>query len=210
MVSEPHNRANDNEPYLCRSKSRPVSKHSKTKKRIPRAHKERYRDTENLKRSQVDELYEATSFAAAIGTQLQTFVTVSWNHTTYQFNSVSWGKSCKRLKRLIGNLGLKATYVYVHENPQNDYPNTHFLIHCGKISLANLKAVFESAFGAVTPNAVDVRPRRHWHLPYLIKGASQQTNRAYGRNRTRGGQGTVSFKRCGTSQNIGGSARKGA
>lgn len=192
-----------------------------TKRTIPKSHRHRYRDHANLKTEQVETLFAADIHAKKIGRPLNTFVTIAWLLTdTSSIDGDAFRRACKAMARWLWKRGVCPTFVYVHENPQSDFgddrPNTHLLMHLpSKISRNEFSEALTRCFRAID-GGVKVEPRRYrWHvgadrLAYMIKGAPQPVCFKYGAKRKRGGQGTVTIKRCGTSQNIGPGARRSA
>lgn len=202
---------NDNTtgPLLVKRTSSPYS---------PTHRKERYRDTGNLKRSQVDNLFDADNYANQIGLPLNRFVSVAWLLTgSGQLDAEVWQIALKRISQWVRDQSGKMAFVYTHENPVStlgdEKPNSHILVHLPKhISTTAFSRQVEKAFEALD-GGVDVQPRTFGKNPdtrlqYMTKGASQQTCWAHGGRRKKGGQGIIEIKRCGTSQNIGRAARK--
>ena len=186
----------------------------------PTSRQERYRNPQNLKRSQVDNLFDADDYANQIGLPLNRFVTVAWLLTNSgNLCAPIWQRGLKRLQQWVRDRGGKSAFVYVHENPTSslgdEKPNTHILVHLpNHISKTAFSRQVETAFEAFD-GGVDIQPRTvgdnpDRRLQYMTKGAHQSTCWAYGGKRQKGGQGVIQIKRCGTSQNIGRSARKGA
>jgi hypothetical protein len=179
---------------------------------------ERYRDVANLKAWQVENLVEADAHASAIGQPLNMFLTVSWLLTdATSIDAIEFGRGLRAMCQWLRNRGVSPTWLYVHENPTSEFgddkPNTHILLHLPrKISRAEFCLMLHRWFSAFD-GGVDLRPRTMPgyvgpdRLPYMCKGAPQKVCWKHGWRRKRGGQGTITIKRCGTSQNIGRSAR---
>ena len=179
---------------------------------------ERYRDVANLKAWQVENLVEADAHASAIGQPLNMFLTVSWLLTDANIlDGRAFGLGLRAMCQWLRNHGVSPTWLYVHENPVSDFgddkPNTHILLHLPrKVSRAEFRLMLHRWFSAFD-GGVDLRPRTMPgyvgldRLPYMCKGAPQKVCWKHGWRRKRGGQGTITIKRCGTSQNIGRSAR---
>jgi hypothetical protein len=179
---------------------------------------ERYRDVTNLKAWQVANLVDADAHASAIGQPLNMFLTVSWLLTSVnQVDSRAFGRGLRAMSQWLRNHGVSPTWLYVHENPTSDFgddkPNTHILLYLPrKISRAEFRLMLHRWFSAFD-GGVDLRPRimpgyiGPDRLSYMCKGARQTVCWKHGWRRKRGGQGTITIKRCGTSQNIGRAAR---
>lgn len=179
---------------------------------------DRYRDVANLKAWQVEALIEADAHASAIGQPLNMFLTVSWLLTdATSINTIEFGRGLRAMSQWLRNRGVSPTWLYVHENPVSDFgddkPNTHILLNLPrKISRAKFSLMLHRWFSAFD-GGVDLRPRTMPgyigpdRLPYMCKGAPQTVCFKHGWRRKRGGQGTITIKRSGTSQNIGPSAR---
>ena len=82
------------------------------------------------------------------------------------------------------------------------------LIHIPRGQLDSFKTMAAKSFDALG-SGVDIRPRsnvRDRSLPYLTKGTDFITARLHGAKPRN--QGTVDFKRCGWTENIGAIAHK--
>lgn len=188
---------------------------------IPASHRRRYRDLSNLKAEQVENLFEADAHAKKIGRPLNTFISIAWLLTdTSSIDGDAFRRACKAMARWLWKRRVCPTFVYVHENPQSDFgddrPNTHLLLHVPpKISQDEFSEALTRCFRAID-GGVKIEPRRYrWHvgadrLAYMIKGAPQPICFKHGAKRKRGGQGIVTIKRSGSSQNIGAAARRSA
>ena len=181
----------------------------------PAAHRHRYRDLDNIKDTQADELESADKFASQIGLHLNAFSTVAWLCTQERLTAANWSKCTKKLGRLMRRLGVPFAFVYSHENPTSklgdEIPNTHFLAHRDRrVSRAAFVQIFEAAFNA-NDGGIKIRDRvisnrRDETLAYLLKGVRADSQR-HKHKRRKGSQGIIAIKRVGTSQNIGKAAR---
>lgn len=186
-----------------------------------RSRRSRYRDNDNLKPWQVDDLHLADAFATEIELPLNRFITVSWLLTdTGCLDSAVFQRGMKRMCQWLRDKGVTPTWLYVHENPLSDFgdekPNTHILLHLSRhIRRCDFDAMLFVWFGAVD-GGVKSELRTHPgyfgpdRLLYMAKGADFLTCRRYGGYRSKGGQGSVAIKRSGTSQNIATAARSKA
>ena len=171
---------------------------------------QRRRCPERLRPWQIDSLFEADILARLIGLPLNAFLTVSWKNTGQGTGCVQsrFRKATKAMGQWLRRRNCPATWLFVHENPGNSEPHFHMLIHipCGQ--LESFKTVAAKWFDALE-SGVDIRPRsnvRDRSLAYLTKGTDFITARLHGA--TARNQGTVDFKRCGWTENIGAIAQK--
>ncbi len=97
---------------------------------------------------------------------------------------------------------------YTHENPGDERPNTHVLVHVPAHLMRAFKAKAGDWFDALD-GGVKVDPRNDaqrrakglgTRLGYMCKGADALTCRRYGGHRAKGGQGPISIKRAGVAQ----------
>lgn len=211
--------ANQNSPLLCSyseaHQSPPPSTPVERSFLPPPAHRHRYRDLDNIKDNQADELDSADKYASKIGLKLNTFITVAWHCCQDRLTAANWSRCTKKLGRLMRRLGVTSAWVYVHESPVSklgdDIPNTHFLAHRDRrVSRAAFVKIFETAFSA-NEGGIDIRDRvignrRDETLAYMLKGVRADSKR-HRSKRKKGPQGVITFKRVGTTQNIGKAAR---
>ena len=184
-----------------------------------RSRSTRYRDNENLKPWQVDQLHQADTFAAEIGLPLNRFLSIAWRLTDAgRLDVEAFRCGMKRMCQWLRDNRAEPAWVYTHENPVSIYgddrPNTHLLLHLPRrIRRCDFDAMLPGWFGA-WDGGVKPEPRTHPgyvgpdRLLYMAKGAHYLTCRKYGGYRLPGGQGVVTVKRSGTSQNIGWAARQ--
>lgn len=170
----------------------------------------RYRLLEDLKPWQVRQLHEADAVASQLGFRLNTFVTINW-HGTFPGGAAmasTFKRGMKRLGQWFRDNGLPAPYVYVHENPDDEKPNSHLLVHVPKRLRSRFKAMAGTWFDALD-GGVKVQPRNDaqrlakgegTRLKYMAKGADDLTCRRYGGRRAKGGQGPIPIKRAGVAQ----------
>lgn len=179
----------------------------------------RYRNVEGLKPWQVEELHAAEKYTEKIGLPLNRFITITWLLTEHgKLCAEKFQHGMKNMYQWFRYKGVETAWLYVHENPKSplddDKPNTHIMLHLPrKINRSQFAAMLEKWFGALD-GGIKSEPRtrsgyqgQDTRLQYMTKGADFLTCRRHGGHRSKGGQGTVPFKRSGTSQNIGLKAR---
>ena len=170
----------------------------------------RYRWADQLKPWQAHMLHEADAVASQLGLHLNAFLTVYYAATFAGSAAMpaTFAKAVKRMGQWLRNNGVPAAYVYVHENPGDTKPNSHFLVHVPPRLLPAFKARAGEWFDALD-GGVKVDPRNDTQrrakglgtrLAYMCKGADDITARRYGGRRAKGGQGPVAFKRAGVAQ----------
>ena len=101
-------------------------------------------------------------------------------------------------------------WVYTHENPHDEKPNTHLLVHVPPRLRRAFKAKVSDWFQALDGGVLaeprnDAQRRRQGkttRLQYMAKGADYLTCRRYDGRRAKGGQGPIPFKRAGVAQLI--------
>lgn len=186
---------------------------SAQRQRMPRQYgprRMRYRWVDQLKPWQVHMLHEADVAAVAIGLPLNTFISINY-HGTFEGGAAmaaTFKRGMKCMGQWLRNKGVKFAFVYTHENPDDEKPNTHILAHVP----SKLRRAFEAKagdwFGAMD-GGVRVDPRNDaqrrnrgqgTRLQYMTKGAPYPVCRIYGGYRAKGGQGPVKIKRAGVAQ----------
>lgn len=170
----------------------------------------RYRWGDQLKPWQVHMLFEADAVASALGLPLNTFATVNY-HGTFPGGAAmasTFKRALKLMCQWLRDNGTPPVYVYVHENPGDEKPNSHLLVHVP----AQLRRAFKARAAAwfqALDGGVKVDPRNDHHrlakglgtrLAYMVKGADDITCRRYGGRRAKGGQGPIDIKRAGVAQ----------
>jgi hypothetical protein len=163
------------------------------------------RDPKRLKQTQVTELMAATTFAAAQRTPLNAFLTVTFANSAIAFDTFK--QSVARLCRLLRSHHLDLHWIYVWEAVGG--PHIHALLHIPAGSRLLFEHIIGSAFAG---QDTQLLARRWYHLTYMCKGADFNTFR-----RIKGNagilckrQGTICWKRCGTSLSLGRKARETA
>lgn len=170
----------------------------------------RYRWLEQLKPWQVHMLHEADAVARQLGLPLDLFVTVNY-HGTFPGGPAmasTFKAGLKRMCQWLRDHRTPVAYVYTHENPQDEKPNTHLLVHVPPRLRRTFKAKicnwFHALDGGVKAEARNDASRRArglgTRLQYMAKGADYLTCRRYGGNRAKGGQGPIPIKRAGVAQ----------
>lgn len=170
----------------------------------------RYRWADDLKPWQVHMLHKSDSVASQLGLHLNAFLTANY-HGTFAGKAAmprTFAKAMKRMCQWLRDNGTRAAYVYVHENPSDEKPNSHVLVHVPPRLLPAFKAKagawFDALDGGVKVEARNDTQRRAKglgnRLAYMCKGADDFTCQRYGGRRAKGGQGPVAFKRAGASQ----------
>lgn len=172
----------------------------------------RYRWEDDLKPWQLHMLHEADAVATQIGAPLDTFVTVNY-HGTFAGGAAmasTFKTGLKRMCQWLRDNGIPVAYSYVHENPQDEKPNSHLLVHLPANKRlrwkfrSNAAAWFNALDGGVKVEARNDADRLAkglgTRLKYMGKGAPDLVCRLYEGRRARGGQGPISFKRAGVSQ----------
>ena len=212
-----------NQPNGTLPPSRPRRKRRQGR---PKAHwatrsvNQRARNTKRLKRCQVENLIAADGFAALTQRRLCTFVSIRWAYTEGGETNISkrWGALLRGAAQWCIRRGFEWTAIWAHENPprQDTAFNTHILCSIPDCFKREFEAYLNRHLGAF-PKAVDLRRRSSpgWsnseRLGYICKGTDKATAWKYrliGRNGWDYAQGEVTFKRCGTSKNIGIKARE--
>lgn len=200
---------------LCEAKRTPVSslqQHvgASREARNYGGRKLRYRWVDDLKPWQVHMLHEADFRAAQLGYPLNIFITIN-HHGTFAGGAAmasTFARGMKRMTQWLRSNGLPAAYVYVHENPGDEKPNSHVLVYVPAHLIRPFKAKVDGWYGALD-GGVKVDPRNDaqrrakglgTRLQYMAKGAPDFTCRNYGGRRARGGQGPITIKRAGVSQ----------
>ncbi len=170
---------------------------------------QRGRCIDRLRPWQIDALFEADRFARSIGRPLNMFLTVSWNNTRVAAEDVSkqFGRATKAMGQWLRRRNCPSAWIFTHENPGNSRPNLHMLVHVPVDLVASFEAIAPEWFDALD-GGVHIRPRRGPRdkcLHYMVKGTDFITARRYGDKARK--QGTIAFKRCGWTENLGVTAR---
>lgn len=170
----------------------------------------RYRNLEGLKHWQVRMLHDADHRAAQLGLPLNTFATVNYYGTFAGGAAMAstFRRGIKRMGQWFRSKGLPAAYAYVHENPSDEKPNSHILVHVPAQLIRAFKAKcgdwFDALDGGVKVDLRNDAQRRAkglgTRLAYMCKGGDDLTCRRYGGRRARGGQGPITIKRAGVSE----------
>jgi len=189
---------------------------SSVRRRSPRW--ERYRCLDQLKPCQIGDMHEANKFAAEIGLPLNRFISINWLLTEVgHLNSDAFAHGMKNMGQWFRDSGYSTAWIYVHECPSKEgkeCPNSHILLHLPRrvirAKFDEMLRIWFSASNGGTVSEPRMKPGqwRDTRLQYMSKGAHHLVCRGYGGYRKKGGQGIVTFKRSGTSQNIGKAARK--
>ena len=155
-------------------------------------------------------LHNADAVAKQLGLPLDVFVTVNY-HGTFPGGPAmasTFRTALKRMCQWLRDHNAPVAWVYTHENPQDEKPNTHLLVHVPTRLRRAFKAKVSDWFQALD-GGVKVDPRNDnqrkakgfgTRLQYMAKGADYLTCRRYEGRRARGGQGPISFKRAGVAQ----------
>lgn len=170
----------------------------------------RYRWRDDLKPWQVHMLHEGDFRAAQIGLPLNTFVTVNY-HGTFAGGAAmasTFKLGMKRMGQWLRDHGVPVAYVYTHENPGDEKPNSHILVHVPAKLIRRFKAKangwFDALDGGVKVEARNDAQRRAkglgTRLQYMAKGAPFVVCRSYEGFRAKGGQGPIAIKRAGVAQ----------
>ena len=170
----------------------------------------RYRWLDDLKPWQVHMLHEGDFRAAQIGLPLNTFVTIAYLVTFAGGAAMAstFKRGMKRMNQWFRSKGVPFACVYVHENPCDEKPNSHLLVHVPAQLSRAFKAKagdwFDALDGGVRVDHRNDTKRRAQglgtRLGYMAKGADDFTCRRYGGRRARGGQGPIHIKRAGVSE----------
>lgn len=170
----------------------------------------RYRWVDDVKPWQIRMLHDADAVARQLALHLNMFVTVNY-HGTFPGGGAmasTFKKAMKRMGQWFLDHGLPFAYVYVHENPGDEKPNSHLLVHVPPRLIRAFKAKAGEWFDALD-GGVRVDPRNDaqrrakgqgTRLAYMCKGADDLTCRRYGGRRAAGGQGPIDIKRAGVAQ----------
>jgi hypothetical protein len=155
-------------------------------------------------------LHAAIAFAAAIGTPLTEFVTIYWGVVPTLDRSLHrQGRLIERAAKWLGRRGVPLAYVWVLEQPAGGAPHSHLLLHVPpEHRMAFRKKLHADWTGAGRRPGL-VACRRIYDLQgmeaYLMKGADPERVAALGI--VSRPQGTITGKRCGTSESLGRAAR---
>ena len=196
----------------------PVSLHQPARRRPSRARRrdwqkkaryQRSRCPKRLRPWQIEGLFEADYFARYSGLPLNTFVTVSWQNTREGSADIQrrFQKAIKAMGEWLRRRNCPATWIFVHENPNNSQPNCHMLVHVPGGHLGSFEEMTQKWFDAVE-GGVLIRTRNGPQdrcLSYMVKGTDWITAHRYGANARN--QGVIDFKRSGWTQNLGVTAR---
>ena len=165
----------------------------------------RMRCVVRLKPSQIENLAAADVFAGRLHTPLNSFLTVKFSesgHPLQEFHAAT-----KRLSQWHRRWGSELHWIYVWEAIGGYH--IHALIHIPRNSWQNFAEAIASAFAGH-----DVLLKRRYAGPsmmaYLCKGTDWATHRHLARQShiIVKAQGTISWKRCGCTENIGQAARR--
>jgi len=170
----------------------------------------RYRWQEYLKPWQAFMLHQADFRAAQLGLPLNIFATINY-HGTFAGGAAmasTFKRGMKRMGQWFRSHGVPFLYIYVHENPRDEKPNSHVLVHVPAQLIRAFKAKCSDWFDALD-GGVKVDPRNDVQRPakglgtrlqYMAKGAPELVCRRYGGRRSKGGQGPIGIKRAGVSE----------
>jgi hypothetical protein len=178
--------------------------------------RDRKRNIKFIKQVQVRELWEADRFAALTGRALCTFTTLVWKDTALGETNIAtrqtmlvdalkrWAKRRHRITLAV---------LWVHENPPGKSFNTHWLTNIPPSLRHDFERELERLLRAYA-GAVRVEPRvypgkRDRRLNYMCKSAAScaPMRRRY-KLIGASAQGIIDFKRCGTTQCLGQTARR--
>lgn len=170
----------------------------------------RYKWPDDLKPWQVRMLHEADAVASALGLPLNTFATINY-HGTFPGGAAlasTFKRALKLMCQWLRDNGTTPAYAYVHENPDDEKPNSHLLVHVPaelrRAFKARAAAWFQALDGGVCidpRNDTQRRAKGHGtRLQYMAKGCDDITCRRYGGRRAKGGQGPITIKRAGVAQ----------
>ncbi len=196
------------EQAVDRERRRP----SKAKRRAwqRKAKYQRRRCRERLRPWQVEALFEADSFARALETPLNAFLTIAWLNTADGGEVVQrrFQSGLKAAGEWLRRRGIPRAWIYCHENPNSTRPNLHMLIHLPEHLLQCFHRAAEGWFAA-SEGGVHLRRRngpRDRCLSYMVKGTDLATASRHGARARR--QGPIDFKRAGCSESLGETARR--
>jgi hypothetical protein len=164
---------------------------------------QRARCIERLKPNQVASLSTADAFARWIGRPLNCFVTVKFIETIDAKSAFE--AAIDRLSKWHRRWGGEWFAIHIWE--AIDSHHIHILCHCPK----HAPAIYTAIHNAFAGHDVKICKRYDWQglLRYVLKGADPITHskvRGPRRMKTRR-QGIITWKRCGTTQNIGKAAQ---
>lgn len=170
----------------------------------------RYRWMDDLKPWQVHMLYDADAVAWRLGLPLNTFLTACYGATFPGETAMAstFKRAMKRMGQWLRDNGVPVAFIYVHENPGDEKPNSHVLVHVPAQLIDAFVAKAGDWFDALD-GGVKVDPRNDaqrrakglgTRLQYMSKGAPFLVCRDYEGHRARGGQGPIHFKRAGVAQ----------
>jgi len=185
--------------------------------------------TDRLTLAQADSLAEAVIFADEIGLTLRAHLTIMWS-LTFAYDDPQGERAAKvreGLNKVLHRRGVPdgLTGVWVREcKAQTDIVHDHMLFHlpsgmCTAEALQDLTAsisrlVSRHSDGITHRKAVDLKLYLNGaDGRYLLKGGGKEVWEKYRIPTGKGWrrmQGTIKGKRCGTTQNIGPSARLSA
>ena len=189
------------------------------------------RMSDGIKLAHCLNLITAARYAAAAGLTLNRHVTIHWDKAGIPDGRAAWatGRLLKLASDWTAKGGGTVAHLWCRENGGGKGSHVHILLHVaagrepwrmmrgwlGSITRAPYRAgTIETNRVGGTANAWRATPEHYLHnlaatVAYIIKGASPAAAAALSLERIERG-GTIIGKRCGTSQNIGRSARRGA
>lgn len=178
-----------------------------------------HRSTYTLDADQVQNLFRAFRFAETLGLDLQTPATIAWSHTRVKPDDIPRGFVAykERASKWLGRRDVPWTGIFVHENGAVFGLHSHLLIHVPEHLQDPFAAMSQHWANAKRKSATQLRPSSGngplgW-LHYMAKGINPTDHdcrivaEQFRINPSENGRGWVSFKRSGTTENIGWAAR---
>jgi hypothetical protein len=113
-----------------------------------RSRKARYKDQENLKGWQVNDLFHADVIADNMGLGMDWFITINWLHTSATQDELAqaFQRGCHSMVQWFRQRSLPPVYIYTHENPEGKTPNSHMLIHVPRTLIKAFKVLIGGGY----------------------------------------------------------------
>lgn len=189
------------------------------------------RTSDTLSIAQVANLTEATTYACVIGLPFTRMITIHWEAAgvPLAFMAKATGRFIDLMSKALARHGSTTAWIWVHENGPAKGGHCHLLAHVPAALVKVLTSLQRGWLKRITGRRYRARVIRsrpiggwlgiensnpslhvqnlHVALRYVLKQASAKAASLFELERREPG-GLVIGKRCGTSQNIGPSARK--
>ena len=193
-------------------------------------HNSGLRESTSLSCKQVNNLIEATIYADLLALPFTRMITIHWEAAGIQLLNMSWAtyRYTNLLAKTLARHGSQTSWVWVHEGGPDKGGHCHLLVHVPAALVSVVMRLQKKWLRAITgqpyrKRAIHSKPiggrlgielsNPNLHavnvdnaLSYLLKGANDSAAKEFGLSRLEPG-GRIIGKRCGTSQNLGITAR---